>query len=266
MSEEAARPNLSTNLSTETTSPDGQWTATTIFQQARGSDEYYQSLVVTHASGSPSYTLVDETLPMGLGYTTAEPLTWSLDGERFYYTNVAHPDGCGLMVNGSDLYQVDLVTGETTEILPPNTTTKIGLAPDEQHVAYFAIGEPAILIHDLASDEIASLDLAPLLGEGEQAGAIVWSPDTNAFAFAIAHNPCSGGWAEATSIYIVDAGELTTVSHLEMDDRLLIPVAWPSAKTLLLQNQEGQQFRLDLATNTVSPSANATITATETIT
>jgi hypothetical protein len=241
------------NTTTETTSPDGNWSATIHFQVPQESDEYYQSLIVTHASGSPSYTLVDGWFPWGLGYKVAEPLTWSQDGERFYYTNRIQADGCGLLYNGSDLYQVDLATGETREILPPDTAIKLGLAPDEQHVAYIAMGKPnTLLIHNLASDEITPFDIAPILGD-DQMGAIVWSPDSSNLVFAVAHNPCSGSWAESTSIYTLDIDDLTLIPRLEQDDRLFIPVAWPTEDTLTLENQEGGQFTLDLATNTGAP-------------
>ncbi len=275
-SDVAARANLSTNISNEINSPNSKWRATSLFQVPRGSDEYYQELVVTHADGSPSYTLVDGWFPMGLGYTVATPFTWSQDGERFYYTNRPNPDGCGLFVNGSDLYQVDLATGEPNEILPPHTTMWLALSPDEQHVAYNTVGEPTLLIHSLSSDEPVPFDLTPILGDG-QAGAIVWSPDSSTFAFAIAHQPCIGGWAEATSLYLLDAESLTLTPLLEQDDRLLIPVAWPSDGILLLENQvpydqieQTRQFTLDLATNSITPmdiSATDTspITATTTI-
>ena len=196
---EEGRANLSTSVSEQVTSPDGAWTATAHLQIPRGSDEYYQNIVVTHASGSPSYTLVDSWSPLGLGYTVATPLAWSVDSSRFYYTDRAQADGCGLLYNGSDLYQVDLATGETKEILPASTTTTLGLSADEQHVAYLGIGEATLVIRDFTQDEPITFDLSETVGDG-QAGAFVWSPMNNAIAFVVAHNPCAGGWAEATSI------------------------------------------------------------------
>jgi hypothetical protein len=249
---DAARADLSTNTRNEWSSPDGEWIATTLFQIPRDGGEYYQSLIVAHASGAPSYTLVEGWFTLVPGYKVTEPLHWSQDGKRFYYTNRHQPDGCGLLYNGSDLHQLELASGETKELLPADTTIKIGLAPDETHVAYQAIGEPVLLIHDLSSDEINSFDLVSYL-DSDQMGAIVWSSDSSALAFVIAHNPCSGGWAESTSIYTLDAASLTLTAHLEHDGRLLVPVAWPSAQTLLLENREGEQFTLDLPTNSVTP-------------
>ena len=241
------------NTSAQTTSPDGKWIATAVFQVPEQSQEAYQRLVVTHESGAPSYTLVEGWFAWLPGYKVAEPLMWSQDGQRFYYTNRIQADGCGLLFNGSDLYQVDLATGEVVEVLPPDTTTKLGLAPDEQHVSYLDISNPTMLIlHDLANGEQTPFDLTATLGN-DQMGAIVWSPDSRALAFVVAHNPCMGGWAESTSIYILDSEMLTLTPYLQKDDRLLMPVAWPDATKLLLEDQEGTQFILDLATGTVTP-------------
>jgi Tol biopolymer transport system component len=261
---EGSRANLSTNIMTETPSPDGEWIATTIFQVPRAGDTYYQNLTVTHADGVPSYAVVDREAPFGLGYTVAEPLMWSDDGERFYYTNRPQADGCGLLFNGSDLSMLDLATGETTELLPADTTTTLGLAPDEEEIAYLAIGEPALILRKLTSGNSTTFDLAPLLAQNvnearPQVGAFVWSPDSRALAFVVAHNPCIGGWAESTSIYVLDTESMTTTSVLAQDDRNLAPVAWPDDATLLVENQlpfdridEKQQYFLDLATTAVT--------------
>lgn len=254
-SEEGARPNMSTTETEQSTSPDGVWTATALLQIPRSSDEYYQGLVVTHSSGKPSYTLVDSTSPLALGYTVAKPLAWSEDSKRFYYTNRPQADGCGLLYNGSDLYRVDLASGETEEVLPANTTTVLGLSQDEQRVAYLAIGKPTLNIHDLSTDEIIKFDLAEAVGDG-QTGAFVWSPFSDAIALVVAHNPCAGGWAEATSIYILNLETMSLVPVIEQDERLLMPVAWASHHELLVETPVGEKFTIDIATNAVSPAEN----------
>jgi hypothetical protein len=191
-------------------SPGGAWIASRLFQIPRAGGEYFQSLIVAHASGTPRYTLVEGWFPLLPGYKIAEPL-----------------------YNGSDLTLLELATGETKELLAADTTIKLGLAPDEMHVAYQAMGEQTLVIRHLNSGETRSLDLADLLGN-DQMGAIVWSPDSNMLAFVVAHNPCSGGWAESTSIYTLDRAEMGLVPQLERDERLLIPIAWEDGETLLL--------------------------------
>lgn len=260
---EEERANMSTYISTETQSPDGTWIATALFLIPHGSETFSQSLIVTHISGAPSYTLMDGDFPLGLGYTVTEPLTWSQDSARFYYTNRPQADGCALLFNGSDLHVLHLDSGETEEILPADTTTTFGLAPDEQQVAYLAMGEPTLLLHDLASSEVTTFDLTPLLEHAvdeasPQVGAFVWSPDSNAFAFVVAHGPCIDGWAQSTSIYVLDTQTMTATAHLSQDERVLSPVAWAADATLIVENKlpfdqidKTSQFTLDLTTDIV---------------
>jgi hypothetical protein len=266
--EERSRADLSTNITTETPSPNGAWIATTLFQVALTSETYYQNLTVTHASGAPSYIVVAREGPFGLGYTVAEPLMWSADGERFYYTNSPQADGCGLFFNGSDLHRLDLATGDTTELLPANATTTLALAPDENHVAFLTMGRLALILHDLTRGESTSFDLSPLLEQDEnearpQAGAFVWSPDSNALTIVVAHNPCSGAWAASTSLYVLDVPTLSLTEYLNRDDRVLSAVAWPTTDTITLENQvafdqldQKRTYTLDLTTNVIAPAAD----------
>jgi hypothetical protein len=250
-----ANPNPETTHIQESTSPNGEWFATAILTMTLGEAEYTQSLVVEHQSGLPSYTLVDGAYPSGLGYTVVTPFAWSEDNSRFYYTNRPQSDGCGLFNNSSDLYRVGLSTGETDEIVSPNTTTGMGLAPDEQYIAYLANGESTLIIRNLTTDDYVSVNIVPLLGPNriDQLGSIVWSSDSQQFAFAVAHNPCSGGWAEATSIYLLDMNDMSVTALIEQDDRLLVPLAWSTPDQIQLQNDQGELFILELTTNTVTP-------------
>jgi len=256
LTEDARRALLSTNISNTVTFSDGIWSATTTFQVPRAADEYYQGLVVTHESGSPRYTLVDGWFPMGLGYTVATPFMWSPSGKSFYFTEVANPDGCSILGNGTDLYRTDLGTGATTEILAPNSTMNLALSPDEQQLAYVTTGKPSLVIREVESGEEVTTDLVPVVGD-DQAGALVWSPDNNAVAFAIGHDPCTNGeWAAATSIVLVDAldkDNLTFTPLLEEDDRLLIPTAWHEGETLILKDNDDNDFALNFSTGEIEP-------------
>ncbi len=254
-SSESTNPNPETTSIEESTSPNGEWFATAILTMTLGEAEYTQRLVVEHQSGSPRYTLVDGAYPSGLGYTVVTPFAWSQDNSRFYYTNRPQSDGCGLFNNSSDLYQVDLATGETHEVVPPNTTTVMGLAPDEQYIAYLATGETSLIIRNLSTGDYVSVNIVPLLGPNriDQLGSIVWSPDSKQFAFAVAHTPCAGGWAEASSIYLLDMNDISVNPLIEQDDRLLVPLAWSTPDQIQLQNDQGELFILDLTTNTATP-------------
>jgi hypothetical protein len=244
------RGDLSMDRRSERTSPDRDWKTLALFQVPVAGGEYYQQFTVSHISGSPSYTLIDGWFTLLPGYTLAEPLAWSQSGDAFYYTNNYQADGCALLYNGSDLYRVDLADGKVTEVLPPNTTIKLGLAQDEIHVAYQAMGAQALILHNLESGAMQRVELGDLLGN-DQMGAIVWSPDSSALVFALAHNPCMGGWAESTSIVRLDATTLELDTLLERDQRLLVPVEWPTAEEVRLENRDGEQFTLNVQTRAI---------------
>lgn len=247
---QAERGDLSTDRRSDTTSPDGEWKTASVFQVPVAGGEYYQQLTVRHVSGSPSYTLIDGWFTLLPGYTIAEPLAWSQSGDALYYTNNYQADGCALLYNGSDLYRVELKDGTVTEVLPPDTTIKLGLAQDERHVAYQAMGEQALILHNLESGATQRVELGDLLGD-DQMGAIVWSPDSSALLFAIAHNPCMGGWAESTSVVRLDTTTLAVDPLIERDNRLLVPAQWPTAEEILLENREGEQFTLNVQTGVI---------------
>lgn len=246
----------------ESTSPTGEWIATTLYQVAESGtesgDEYHQVFTVTHKSGTPSYTVVDTWSPFGFGYTLPQPIFWSQDDERLYYTSFPYADGCAPLANGADLYRVDLTSGEVTEILPPSSIAVVELSPNEQQVAYQTWSEPTIFIRDLETNQDLQIDIAPYMTidssiTQDMVGAIVWSPDSTQLAFVIAHKPCIGGWAQATSIYTLDVETLTLTPQLEEDDQLLRPVAWPNDETILLENPTGERFELDIATTKITP-------------
>ncbi|MCC6454214.1 MAG: hypothetical protein IT328_04675 [Caldilineaceae bacterium] len=254
-------PENSVTTTEQFTSPNGEWIATSTLQTPRPGDEYYQRFVVEKVDGSIQYSLLDGYAPFGLGYTVMKPKSWSQDGTRLYYGNVPHPDGCALFLDASDLYELDLATGESRGILPPDSAWTLSVSPDSKRVAYHARNqdEKSLYVLDMASYDYTMLDVAPILGDSDQLGEIVWSPDNNHVAFVVAHQPCMGGWAAATSIYTVNIQEMSLTPHLQRDERPLIPAAWPTPDELILAIwdadtwSKGQAFILNLTDNSVTP-------------
>lgn len=230
----------------ESTSPDGRWIASTVALFDTQNQRYYQRLVLRAADGDSSYVLVDAWQEMALGYTIAVPLTWSEDSRRLYYTNRPTLDGCGLFTNGSDLWRVDVASGEATEVLPP-VTSVLALAPDEQQVAYLKLGEPALAIRQLGWDVEESIPLESAIDDG-QLGMITWSPTGERLAFLLAHQPCSNAFAQATSIYVVDVAAQEVTPLLLHDERLLVPQSWRDERTLQLTGQSGESAQIDVIT------------------
>ena len=245
-------PHLTT-IEETSISPDGEWIATVTAEIPYMAEEYTQSLIVEHRSGSPRYEVVKGSFHYGLGYTLITPFAWTDDNSRFYYGNAGHPDGCALFGGATDLYELDLVTGTTREILVnDNIATALTFATNQELIAYAVVGNPILIVQNINSGDYASVNLEALLGN-DQMGGIVWAPDSNSFAFVIAHEPCNGGWAVSTSLYVLDIGTMSVTSHLEKDERLLIPVAWSTPEQLLLENNQGESFLLGLVENTLTP-------------
>lgn len=224
-------------------SPDGEWRAESAVAFPDDRDEYYQRLTVTRTDGQTAWTPVETWSHMGLGYTVAVPFHWSSSGEALYFTNGPVPDGCALFVNGFGLQRLDLLTGEVNEVLPGHGLT-LAISPAEDRVAEIVYGPPTLVIHDLATDAARSLPL-PAASAAIQAGSLVWSPDGAQIALALAHDPCVGGWAGATSVLVVDAATQVVTTLVDQDDRLLRPVEWSTMDTLILEGEDGERSTLD---------------------
>jgi hypothetical protein len=233
----------------ESTSPDGQWIATASIQFPEGEALYYQSLVVEHSSGSPRYTLVEALFPFGLGYEIVNSIAWSADGSRYYYGYSAVGDGCVLFSGANSLFEFNPAIGQGHEILPPRTAWFISFAPDMEHIAYRTLDE--LVIQELNGGMQTAYNIVQLLGN-DQLGEIVWTPDSSRFAFVIAHQPCMGGWAAATSIYM--ATTETIMPLLVEDERLLIPIEWVTPQELRVATTDRtEQYILNLSDNSVTP-------------
>jgi hypothetical protein len=123
-------------------SPDGNWVAEGMVASSRSiicCPDYYTRLVVSSVDGSTQYVVVDKWEKSGLGYTTPRPFHWSSDGIYFYYTNEPVVEGCGIFVNGADLYKVDLRDGAVTEVIP-SSGLWLSLSADESSLAYIEYG------------------------------------------------------------------------------------------------------------------------------
>ncbi|NCF67469.1 MAG: hypothetical protein GWP61_16010, partial [Chloroflexi bacterium] len=118
---------------------------------------YDTKLQVSSADGSLTWTLADYMQNAGLGATIPEILRWSSDGQHAFFTNRAMVDGCGDFVNGSDLFQGNLETGEVVELMPP-LARSLSLSPDDSTVAYFPWGPmPDLILRNLATGEERAL-------------------------------------------------------------------------------------------------------------
>jgi Tol biopolymer transport system component len=210
-----------------------------------GSEKYQTKLEVVNAAGGVQWTLVDETLNYGLGYTTPRPFHWSKDGRYLYFTNLAVPDGCAVFTNGSDLYRADLTTGQVAEIVPP-WVWWVALSPDEQRVAYLRWNGQTLelVVREMATGDERKIGLE---ARYTQAGNILWSPDGQALMLTLAANPCDpANWTQ--SIARVELAALSPTILIRDDKRLLTATAWPEANKVLLTDQDGRTWTMEATT------------------
>ncbi len=238
---------LTTSLST---SPDGQWTAESWLATIADGDTvtgYDTRLVVSQRDGSRSWSLAEYRQNAGLGLAVPEIVLWSADGQRAYFTNRTVPDGCGALVNGSDLYRADLETGQVTEVMPA-LARALALSPDESQVAYFPWGPaPDLVVRDLASGTERRLKLEPAF---EAAGGIVWSPDDRQLALTLLGSACLlPGYPN--TIVLVDVPSLTPTILLEDDVQGFVTSDWPEEGRILLQDVQGNNWSLDPASGEI---------------
>jgi hypothetical protein len=242
-------------------SPDGRWTASGLAAlPVNGSAfVYYTRLEAARVDGRQSWTPVDGWGPLAMGYTTPAPLKWSRDGTAFYFTNRPHPDGCGVLVNGTDIHRLDLETGAVTEVLPA-VALSLALSPDEARVAYIGFGERGLIVRDLATgvERPLPLDLEPeTTGQiPPQAGFPVWAPSGNHLALTIADDPCGILPEAGNSIVIVDLVTGAASPVLDRDPRSFVTVDWPAEDRLRLKDSSGNTWTLNPGTGVLEAAAH----------
>lgn len=242
---------FSSHTSTST-SPDGLWVAEGLYAfpmvdgRATG-DRYYTRLVVARADGSAAWTVADEWLDWGLGYTMPQPFHWSRDGRYLYFTNRPVPDGCGYFVNGGDLQRVDLHNGRVTQVAPM-LGFWLALSPDERTLAA-ACGERLIL-RDLTTSAQREVALVPA-DVFAPLGKIVWAPDGSALVLAKANGACSPNTTH--TILRVDVATLAVKTLVDADGRLLAPEAWPEPGRVLVVDKDKGRWWMDAENGALTP-------------
>jgi len=229
------------------TSPDGEWVAKLIWEEAmhEGTWQYHLLFTVARQDNSVEWRVGDEW-GWGLGYSQAEPLMWSSDSQRFYFTGVWVADGgCPAFGNRSGVSWVDVADGRVTALDVPEGSQH-SLSPDEEIVAYIAHGKPPTLVlynRTTKNERRLTLGLLDTEKKYSEAGNIVWSPDGIALAFAIADGLCTSRVASA--IVRVDMATLTQTVLTRVERHLIRVVGWTAPDRLAIGDWYGQMWQID---------------------
>jgi len=234
------------------TSPDGQWHVTThtsdLVPPEEGETEqfpngkYHVEMIVERTNGSQAWTAVDEWRGRGLGLTYPEPVRWSADGRFLYFANVPVPDGCSVLVNGGDLWRLDLDSGAVTESTP-YIGLVMALSPDETQLAVNASYGRGFFLRDLATGAEQSIPL-PQPGDWWQMSGLQWSPNGQHLLLTQAVNPCSPEME--TAIVRIDINDLLATTILKPDGRNFTLLEWVRDDKVRLLDEAGHVWFQDV--------------------
>ncbi len=236
----------STTETWSATSPDGKWLAEGVRESQFEPCGYRTRLTVTSAAGDVTWKAWDGLQNCGLGSTDPVPFHWSQDGNHLYFTNQPRPDGCAQFVNGSDLYRVELTTGQVTQLMP-EAGLWLALSPDETQLAYMAYGGRGLVVRGLAS----GVEREAKLPQGAQAGNIVWSPDQTALLFTLDEGGCS----QMYSVARIDLQTLKQTILVEADERKFVTIGWFESERATLVDNDGNNWWVDVATGQLTPAS-----------
>lgn len=235
-------------------SPDGNWTAQVQVAYpfnkngvATG-DRYYVRLEVLKKDGSVVWTVLDDWLNWGLGYSIPANFHWRADSGRLYFTEHTIVDGCAVFGNERGLYEVNLEDGSLRE-LSGFDTGELQAAPDGQQIA--VLSGSSFEVRDLSGDPLAETSLDFLEGDW-QAGRLVWSPNGDQVLFTVMFDPC--GPPKSSSIYRMNIPSGTLDVLVERDTRVLVANQWLGDDKVELIDAAGAVWFLNPETSALEKS------------
>ncbi|GIV65764.1 MAG: hypothetical protein AB1457_10815 [Chloroflexota bacterium] len=241
------------------TSPDGQWLVqvSAIFPVAAdgsvSGERYRITLAVFRKDGSVRWPVLDEERPFGLGYTLPAQFHWGGDGNYLFYTEHGIPDGNPTIV-GFDcgLYRINLRNGERTQL-----TGECGLlraAGDGE--TYAVLQGNRLVIYDITGSQLREIAFADILQLNQnsdwQTGGLVWSPENDRMAFSILRKIQQPAEIQ-TSFVLVDLSRGMVRNVVENQPGQYLPILWNEGETLLIQDQFGLRYGLNLRTAEITP-------------
>jgi WD40 repeat protein len=163
--------------------------------------------------------------------TTIRDELWSSDGRYlFLRPHICCADGPGSIVTGVALYRVDLNNGDVWTVLPPSATEwadyAFAFSPDEKRIAYVSPFMPNVLhLLDLTTRQ----DVTKEFDNKFHLGALMWTPNSSQILFVgITHDIIND--ANTSSMFLMNASDLSFEVLIDNDNRDFIPVRYPSSQ------------------------------------
>ena len=184
---------------------------------------------------------------------------WTDDGKFAYFNSYTSGDGGECFVNGYDsgrgLFRLDLQSGQTVAILPPNMEDLLwygfSFSPTDRRLVYGARSR-ALKILDIQTGQTISIVHAKELN---QTGGYTWSPDGLELVFSsVAYN-----FQEGTANYSLRWVDVHSGSErilIESDTDCYVARAWNENRSLLVErydeNYNSTLITYDLNLNSIS--------------
>lgn len=230
-------------------SPDNQWL---VLHECYDPDS---TLVVSNHEGTKTWNLhyVDYTNHTEDGLIEFE--TWSHDSTYmyFYTTGYFDPIGCFYIKGGWGLFRLNVLTGETSAVLPlqspdyPYSWYIWSFSPTGRRLIFTTANSPLQFL-DLKSGLITSV---PPLADHIDLGGFRWSPDGLSVAFTMRQQGSDG--AETFILNLIDLNTDSVKTLLKSyPNQCLVASYWLNEKRLVVytvptySDEKGTELEIDI--------------------
>jgi len=201
---------------------------------------YTHRLEVSSLANSVRWMFFDGISRLGPGYTIPSPLAWSSDNRYLFVTNRPTPDGCSYLANGSDLFRLDLQSGEIVTITAPIGNV-LSVSTDGQLLAYVGYGDKGLVIRDIGNGHETPIQLPPF-EENSEVGSIVFSPNNSQLALTALSGFCGPTGTKSVTLLTADLQTFKVTHQLSQTNRTLLTVGWLDSERVILHDESGASW------------------------
>jgi hypothetical protein len=221
----------------ELPSPNKQWTAYAFW-------EGVPQMTVRNKDGSMEWTVTEGTFPeFPYSYSF---IHWTQDSRYLFYNRHYQIDGLMAFYEGAGLYQLDVETGISKEIIPATESrwdrnfATISIAPDDTFLVYILPedGSYYMTVYDIANETREKHKLE------EAGGSFLWAKDQSYVLFSSCTLTDYDDIACSIKKFVFDTGEITTV--MPAVNYLVDIDQWMGSQKILWHFRGGDYYTYDL--------------------